>query len=83
MPSRALHGNLAAGKARPFLFAPQIAKLPMEIDFFWLIVAAAAAFTVRSLYRRIRYAHLLRRRRRTTSDRPVAVLYYVSQPLRY
>lgn len=55
----------------------------MEIDFFWLIVAAAAAFTVRGLYRRIRYAHLLRRRRRTASDRPVAVLYYVSQPLRY
>ena len=55
----------------------------MEIDFFWLIVAAAAAFTARGLYRRIRYAHLLRRRRRTTSDRPVAVLYYVSQPLRY
>ena len=55
----------------------------MGIDFFWLMVAEAAAFTVRGLYRRIRYAHLLRRRRRTTSDRPVAVLYYVSQPLRY
>ena len=64
-------------------FLPKAKVYIMGIDFFWLIVAVAAAYTVRGLYRRIRYAHLLRRRRRTTSDRPVAVLYYVSQPLRY
>ena len=54
----------------------------MELDLFWLFARVAVWFAVRGIYRRLRYAHLLRIRRRAASDRPVQILYYISQPLR-
>lgn len=50
-----------------------------HFDIFWLIVAAAVAFSVRGVLRRIRYCRIIKERR--GADRPVIILGYLSQPL--
>ena len=46
-----------------------------QIDLFWLFATLGVVFGMNGVYRRLRYAHL--RRRRNASPRPAIVLNYL------
>lgn len=61
----------------------------MELSIFWVAIFAAAASGIYSLYRRVRYAYLIRKRARRyasasldlsslTSHNDVRVLHYMN-----